>query len=233
MSVNFVDLNMVQLRKALQQAALPADCQIARLKGFPVADEVADDVGNWILWVLQRPDVNLTDEQRASLAELDALLGQMSGQHNTHVWTDEALRSLPEWEEVRSKASRSLTLFGWPHKDEDVPPDEQLMLRRSLILAALPPEHQIASFPRGSPVADWIAGEFFNWSGLALQRADFAISDEQRSAVNALDARLNEMSDRHEEDVELWTEEGLRHRDEWRNVRRDAQMLLELFHWTN
>src|SRR5437763_2821271 len=97
MSENLTELNLFQLRKALQQAAVPAEKQIARLKDFCVADEVADDVGNNILWVLQWPDAKLTDDQRSSLVELDSLLDRMSGQHNAHLWTDEALQSRPEW----------------------------------------------------------------------------------------------------------------------------------------
>lgn len=231
MSKNSTDINMPQLRKALQQAALPAEHQIAQLRGFPVANEVADDVGNQIHWVLQCPDAHLTDEQRTSLSELDSLLDRMSGQHNAHLWTEEALRSRPEWDEVRRRARKALESFGWPLEDKDVPQDERIMLRQTLRIAALPADQQIASFPEGSPVPDWIAGDFFNWSGLALRRADFAPTDQQRAALNALDARLNEMSERHERDAELWTEEGLRRRPEWKDVRRDAQKILELFQW--
>lgn len=231
MTENYWEINKSQLRKALQQAVLPAEEQIAKLKGFPVADEIADDLGNQIDWVLQCPDAPLSEELRVSLSELDALLDQMSGPHNAHLWTDEALRSRPEWDEVRRRARRALELFGWPYEDEDVPPDERVMLKEALRVAALPAERQIASYPKGSPVAEWIAGDFFNWMHLALMRSDFSPTDEQRAALRALDARLNEMSERHEEDSELWTEQGLRGRPEWEEVRRDARRILELFQW--
>lgn len=111
---NLTELNLTQLRIALQQATLPAEAQIARLKDWCVADEVALDVSNWIGWAVQCPDAKLTDQQRSGLIELDSLLDRMSGPHNAHLWTDEALRSRPEWVEVRQMACSALTLFGWP-----------------------------------------------------------------------------------------------------------------------
>jgi hypothetical protein len=155
----------------------------------------------------------------------------MSGEDNAQLWTDEALRSRPEWEEVRRRARNALGLFGWPVEDKDTPQDERVMLRRALSIASLPADQQVASFPEGSSVADWIAGDFFNWSGLALRRTDFALTNEQQAAINALDARLNDMSERHERDPALWTEEGLRCRREWEEVRRDARKVLELVQW--
>ncbi|MFZ5833662.1 MAG: hypothetical protein ACOY3P_26550 [Planctomycetota bacterium] len=231
MSEDLAALNMVQLRKALQQAALPAERQIARLKGWDVPFEVADDVYQASLWVLQSEDVKLSDEQRSSLTALDQLTDAMSGPHTAELWTEDALRSRPEWDEVRRRAREILALFGWPLEDTDVPQDERVMLRQALRVAALPADEQIASFPKGSPVPEWIAGDFFNWSGLALYRADFAPTDQQRTALNALYTRLNEMSERHEQDTELWTEEGLRRRPEWTEVRREARKILELFQW--
>lgn len=231
MSENLTELNLIQLRKALQQAVLPAEEQIARLKDFCVADEVADDVGHWVGWVLQWPDATLTDDQRSRLVELDSLLDRMSGKQNAHLWTDEALQSRPEWDEVRRMARHALELFGWPIEDTDVPTDERAMLQQALRVAALPAHQQIASFPKGTPIPDSIAGHFFNWSGSLIRHADSAITDEQRSALRALDARLNEISEKHESDQELWSEEGLRRRPEWEEVRRDARKALQLFDW--
>src|SRR5688572_17600723 len=138
MRKNLTELNLIQLRKALQQAALPADCQIAKLKGSDVPFEVADDAGHWIRWVLQWAETTVTDEQRSSLAELDALTDRMSGEQNAYLWTEDALRSRPEWDEVRRMARKALELFGWPLKDTDVPPDERAMLKQALRVAALP-----------------------------------------------------------------------------------------------
>jgi len=112
-------LNLVQLRKALQQASLPADRQIARLKGYDVAFEVADDFGNWCQWVLDCGDVELTTAQRSSLAAMNGLLDKMSGERNARLWTDDALRLRPEWEEVRRRAREILDLFGWASEDSE------------------------------------------------------------------------------------------------------------------
>jgi len=125
MSEEITDLCLIQLSKALQQAALPAERQIARLEGFDASFEVADDFGHWCGWVLDSKDVELTDEQRSRLAALDARLGEMSGEHNAKLWTDDALRSRPEWEEVRRDAREILGLFEWPIEDEGDPAQEE------------------------------------------------------------------------------------------------------------
>lgn len=114
MSDSTTELNLIQLRRSLQQAALSAEHQIEGLKGFDIPFEVADDVYNWTRWVLQCSDVVLTDDQRSSLVALDALTTRMSGKHNAKLWSHDAIRSRPEWEEVRQRARRILELFGWP-----------------------------------------------------------------------------------------------------------------------
>ena len=121
MSEEITDLCLIQLRKALQQAALPAERQIARLEGFDASFEVADDFGHWCGWVLESKDVKLTDEQRSRLTALDARLDEMSGEHNAELWTDDALRSRPEWEEGRRDARTILELLQWPMEDDDDP----------------------------------------------------------------------------------------------------------------
>jgi hypothetical protein len=119
MSEDITELNMVQLKKALQQAALPADRQIARLRGYDVPFEIADDFGNWCGWALHSTDLTLTDVQLSRLAALDTFLNEMSGEHNAELWIDEALRSRPEWEEVRWNAREILELMQWSLEDDD------------------------------------------------------------------------------------------------------------------
>ena len=77
-------LNLKQLRIALQQAALPAEQQIARLAGFDAAFEIADDLDNWCSWALASTDLNLTEQQRSRLGALNRRLKEMSGEHNAH-----------------------------------------------------------------------------------------------------------------------------------------------------
>jgi hypothetical protein len=121
MKENIIELGLIQLRIALQQAALLADRQIARFKGFDASFEVADDLGNWSQWALHSTDVKLSDEQRTRLIALDTLTQEMSGEHNAELWTDDALRSHPEWEDVRQQARVILELFQWPIDDKDDP----------------------------------------------------------------------------------------------------------------
>jgi hypothetical protein len=121
MSDNITELNLIQLKKALQQAAMSADQQIARLKGYDVSFEVADDVYNWSRWALESEKAKLTDEQRSGLIALDTITAEMSGERNAKLWTDDALRSQPEWEKVRLQARKILESFQWPIEDKDDP----------------------------------------------------------------------------------------------------------------
>lgn len=45
------------------------------------------------------------------LVGLDRALERMSGAANAHLWTDQALRSAPEWREVRALAAHALTVL--------------------------------------------------------------------------------------------------------------------------
>jgi len=121
MSETTTDPYMRLLRSALQQAAMPAERLITRFEGFDASYELASDFGNWCSWALDSDDVKLTDQQRSRIAALDARLEQMSGEHNAELWTDDALRSRPEWENVRRDAREILELFQWPIEDEDDP----------------------------------------------------------------------------------------------------------------
>jgi hypothetical protein len=109
-------LNMTQLRKSVQLAALPAEEQIASFpKGVAIEDEIAIDFDSYCQWALegyQAPD--LSSEQRSSLLALNTRLDQMSGQKNADLWTDDALRTRAEWEQVRNDARKILAVFGWP-----------------------------------------------------------------------------------------------------------------------
>lgn len=124
MSEGFDEQKLALLKAGLQQAALPAEHQIARLKGSDIPFEVADDVCQQILWLLQSTDVKMTDVQRSSLVALDAFIDGMSGARNARLWTDDALRSRPEWEEVRERARSILGLFQWPLEGKDEPDAE-------------------------------------------------------------------------------------------------------------
>ena len=109
----FTDLSMIQLEQAVRQAAIPAEQQIAKLKGWDVTYEIGSDFENWCRWALNGKDApKLTDEQRSRLLALDKWFDEMPN------WpagwgTEDALRTRPEWEEVRRQARGILEAFGW------------------------------------------------------------------------------------------------------------------------
>ncbi len=120
MTDEITKLNMMQLEKAVRVAALPA-CQ--QINSFPpnvdIPFEIADDFDNWCRWVLGGKDApELTNEQRSCLIALNRRLDEMSGEENADLWTEDALRCRPEWEEVREDARRILELFGWAIEDD-------------------------------------------------------------------------------------------------------------------
>jgi hypothetical protein len=118
-SDDHTELSLIQLRLAVRGAALPADQQLDSFpQGCDASYEVASDFGHWCNWALrgyQAP--TLTEEQRASLTALDDRLSRMSGPQNAHLWTDWALRTHPNWAEVRDDARRILISFGWSPDD--------------------------------------------------------------------------------------------------------------------
>jgi hypothetical protein len=111
---------MVLLEQVVRVAALPAERQIESFPSFcVVADEIALDYDNCCGWALEGYKAPvLTDEQRSSLVALDERLNRMSGKHNAELWTDEALRCSPEWDEVRKDARRIMDSFGWSMEDQ-------------------------------------------------------------------------------------------------------------------
>ena len=108
-------LSMILLRDIVRIAALPGYLQI---ESFPsqvvAADEIALDFDTHCMWALEGLGAPaLTKEQEASLIALDARLDRMSNEHNPSLWTDDALRHHPEWDDVRADARRILDAFGW------------------------------------------------------------------------------------------------------------------------
>lgn len=53
-------------------------------------------------------DGELGGAAKAAAANLDRQLGNMSGEKNAHLWTPEALRTSPEWSELRRLAGHLL-----------------------------------------------------------------------------------------------------------------------------
>jgi|SRR5919106_1618263 hypothetical protein len=104
----------MDLRSAIQALAAPADAQLGRFPDFVVAaDELALDFDDALL-MFRQANPSLTTDQDAELKALDALLGQMSGTANAHLWTPRALHTASEWVRVRERAQATLRAFDWP-----------------------------------------------------------------------------------------------------------------------
>jgi len=82
-------------------------------KGSVGADEVALNFDQFAPAALETLGYELNDDQRESLLHIDRLLGAMSGEQQSHLWTEEAVRTHRKWQEVREAARRALVDFGW------------------------------------------------------------------------------------------------------------------------
>lgn len=94
------------LKGALKQLAADAaeqEAYLSRLGVLPSIDELALELDDAML------GITLDDaEPRRLLERLDAHLDQMSGAENARLWTVAALRTAPEWIEVRKLAAQVL-----------------------------------------------------------------------------------------------------------------------------
>ena len=99
------------------------------------------------------------------------------------------------------------------------------MLLRDLQALAADAETLIAAYDIRVPVADDLANDFAHHVAIALQCVEEnLISQEMWERARAVLAKLDEMSDRH--DSSLWSNEALRTRSEWAEVRGLAKEAL-------
>jgi hypothetical protein len=101
----------LELRRALQALAMPADVQRALFPGFlPVPVALLDSFvgatvyGEW---------AGLPAPARALVATLDARLRAMRALGGEALWTDDAFGARPEWAAVRRQATEALRALGW------------------------------------------------------------------------------------------------------------------------
>ncbi|OJG62558.1 hypothetical protein RV07_GL001329 [Enterococcus malodoratus] len=87
--------------------------QIEKLKGFPVADEIASDFSDiTIKYAKELFDAEWIDkEQFQKFLDVDGYLEKMS--ENKDLWSEEALKSAPEWEECREMGLELLSSLGY------------------------------------------------------------------------------------------------------------------------
>lgn len=104
------------LRDSLTVLAGNADEQLRHLERIGVPeniDELAlefDDIGAACESMFHVGE--LDKKQRDCIEKLNHLLKRMGGEANSYLWTPDALRSAPEWKEIRTTANKCLTLLG-------------------------------------------------------------------------------------------------------------------------
>jgi len=102
-----------ELLRALTALAADGD---AALTDYPIgcarADELGIDYSHFLQCVVANcPD--LFDRTQMQLLErIDDMLDTMSGEGNSELWADEAVRSSDEWRQVRSRAQAALPVVG-------------------------------------------------------------------------------------------------------------------------
>ena len=96
------------LYEALRNVAADADAQVNLLETDALwhVDEFALDHNNAAHAAIEQG--LLTEQQTRAVLALDKLFDQMSGQDHAALWTEEALRSAPEWVEARTLAAEAL-----------------------------------------------------------------------------------------------------------------------------
>ena len=118
-----------RLRMVLRDLqALAADPEVliaAYPKGVPVADDLSNDLENRLLiaqdYVVKEGLV--TQEMWDRIVRVDAKLEEMSNRYDMSLWTDDALRTRPEWVEVRRLAREALEAMGY---DLEPPPPRSM-----------------------------------------------------------------------------------------------------------
>lgn len=96
-------------------------------------------------------------------------------------------------------------------------------LRQAIDVAAMPPDQQLASFPKGVDIPFEIANDFSNWCRWVLKCDEVDLTGDVRTGLVSLDELLHEMSGPH--NAKLWTEDALRHDLKWEQVRQMAREL--------
>lgn len=109
-----------ELNECLMALAMEPEEQI-RWIGCAHPDELglAFDDGFRLIRSLELDGVVLPSEARTILDEISRRLDMMSGAQNAELWTEAAIRTDPQWVELRLLARRVLSDPGWPGVPED------------------------------------------------------------------------------------------------------------------
>lgn len=101
-----------ELRCTLERLSASPITQIAYLSSLgvvPCADELALELNDLVAIVPEFVEQGiLTGEQAERIRAVDRHLAAMTAKGDCDLWTEDALRSLPEWEVVRALARAAL-----------------------------------------------------------------------------------------------------------------------------
>ena len=106
---------------ALRALAAPAAEQLERFPDFVAKpDDLALDFDDAYLLLQQCQQLELSTAQLDAVAAVDRLLEHMSDSQRHALWTENALRSALEWQQVREAARAALRMLGYA--EGPVPP---------------------------------------------------------------------------------------------------------------
>lgn len=110
------NLTSTALRRAVRSLSNDADEQLAELRNLecPVGvDELALQFHDQAVLAKQLNELGeISDEEFETVRRIDRLLDRMSGEVNAQLWTTDALRTSPQWAQVRGLAQEFLRLHG-------------------------------------------------------------------------------------------------------------------------
>jgi hypothetical protein len=110
---------ITKLMWSLQAVAQPADVQLLLFPDFVVqTDEVMLDFDDALLLIKGELWSTLTPSQVEALIRIDDKMTEMTREFDPNRIPEDALRSDPQWEELRALAKQALMAFNWP----DLPP---------------------------------------------------------------------------------------------------------------
>jgi hypothetical protein len=115
-------------------------------------------------------------------------------------------------------------------------PDHETQLRHlkwSLQALAASASEQLALFPDAVAQADELALDFDNCAAVVRGSDDHGLSEAQIDALSAIDNQLATMSRLATElDADMWSENALKHDQNWVQIRQLAEEALNAFGWS-
>jgi hypothetical protein len=103
-----------RLKHSVQLLASSPEVQLQLLPAYVCkADELVLGFDHWREVALHNYRGELSADELAALTALDEKLNWLTANGREH-WSDEAVRTSPEWQNIRYLATRVLEIFGWP-----------------------------------------------------------------------------------------------------------------------